>query len=405
MKTQDRAPGLLEEAEIWGGTLRRAVQQTVREFITNLTHEELAGVLGAAPWARTDTRVGYRHGERTRTVGTFAGPVDLTLPRARLTRPDGTTAEWESQIVPRYVRRAPDVNAAVLRCYFGGVNQRRMAAALRPLLKGVPLSKSAVSRLVGQLVSACEAWRHRSLADEDIVDLLCDGFHVKVRLGGKSVSVPVLAALGVRRSGEKVLLALELAGDEGTEAWALLVRDLVARGLRAPILAIIDGAPGLRAALVQAWPHLEIQRCTVHKARNLLAKAPAALRAEVAEDYRAFIYAATAAEVRAGHERFLRKWDKKCPGVATSLREAGDDLLTFTKFPPSQWKALRTTNALERLNQEFRRRVKTQGGFPSEAAVLVVLYGLVASGHVRYRRMDGWEQQADVILAFRKHAA
>ena len=405
MKTQDRTPTPLEEGPTWGESLRRQVQQTVRTFVEDLVEAELAGVLGAAPWARADARVGYRHGAKARTLSTKDGPVTLTLPRARLFAADGATTEWASAAVPRYQRRAPDVDATVLRCYLGGVNQRRMAAALRPLLQGVPLSKSAVSRVVGRLTAACEAWRERSLATEDIIDLLCDGFHVKVRLGGKMVGVPVLAVLGVRRSGEKVLLALELAGSESTDAWAGVVVGLVARGLRAPILAIIDGAPGLRAALGQAWPKLEIQRCTVHKARNLLAKAPAGLRSEVAEDYHAFVYAETAEAVREGYARFLRKWDKKCPGVAASLREAGEDLLTFTKFPPSQWKALRTTNALERLNQEFRRRVKTQGGFPSEAAVLTVLYGLVASGFVRYRRMDGWEDQAEVILAFRKQAA
>lgn len=389
----------------WAVALGQEIRRTVRAVIETGVREELAGVLAALPWGRTETRQGYRHGERTRTLGTAVGPLGLTLPRARLFRPDGATTEWESQLVPRYQRRAADVNAAVLRCYLGGVSQRRMATALRPLLKGLPLSKSAVSRLVGQLQSACDTWRQRSLADEAIVNLLLDGFNVKVRLGGKVVTVPVLGALGVRQNGERVLLALALAGSEATTAWEGLVQDLVARGLRTPILAIIDGSPGLHAALRAVWPRLEIQRCTVHKGRNLQGKVPAHLRAEVAADYKTFVYAATPEAVRTGYERFVRKWEKKCPGVAASLLEAGEELLTFTKFPPSQWKALRTTNALERLNGEFRRRVKTQGGFPSEAAVLVVLYGLVATGYVRYRKMVGWKDLADVVLAFSKHAA
>src|SRR5690606_22065005 len=145
-------------------------------------------------------------------------------------------------------------------------------------------------------------------------------------------------------------------------------------------------------ALRQHWTKIEIQRCTVHKLRNLEAKAPASLREELREDYRRMVYGKTAAEVEKARAAFARKWKLRCPAVVRSLEEAGDDLFTFLRFPKSQWKALRTTNALERINEEFRRRTKTQARLPSEDVVLLLLFGLLRSGKIKMRKIDGWEE-------------
>jgi len=133
------------------------------------------------------------------------------------------------------------------------------------------------------------------------------------------------------------------------------------------------------------------KRCTAHKLRNLTAKAPARLREELKEDYRRMIYAEDPAAVEKARTTFARKWKLRCPPVIASFDEAGDELFTFTRFPKSQWKALRTTNALERINGEFRRRTKTQSSLPSSDAVMLLLFGLLRSGAVKLRRMDGWE--------------
>jgi hypothetical protein len=143
------------------------------------------------------------------------------------------------------------------------------------------------------------------------------------------------------------------------------------------------------AALKVQWPTLAIQRCTNHKLWNLLAKAPAHLREELAEDYRRMIYATSREGVEQARVGFLGKWKLRCKAVSVSFEEAGDELFTFTAFPSSQWKALRTTNVLERINEEFRRRTKTQASLPSEEAVLFLLFGLLRSGQVRLRRLVG----------------
>ena len=153
--------------------------------------------------------------------------------------------------------------------------------------------------------------------------------------------------------------------------------------------------------LTALWgAELPIQRCTVHKHRNLLAHAPKTMHDELTEDYRDMIYAETAAEVETRRKAFLRKWRLKCRAVADSLEEAGERLFAFTRLDPSQWKSARTTNAIERLNEEFRRRVKTQTVLPCAETVPMLLWALLASGQICMRKVDGWETLSQPIEPF-----
>jgi transposase-like protein len=323
-------------------------------------------------------------------LGTSLGKTEFMMPRAVVFEGE-RRVEWRSAMIPRYARRAREVDAALLGLYFGGINTRKVKQAIRPLLRNSPLSKSAISRLVVRLKDYFEGWRRRRLAEEDIRYIYLDGTYVRVRCAGRSGSLPVLAAVGVRSTGEKVLLSLEVMGSESAAAWESFVGDLAARGLKRPELAIIDGNAGLAQALDRLWPGMPRQRCVVHKLRNLLGHAPKRLHDEIRADFHAITYAEDPAGARAAYEAFRRKWRRLSEGVARLLEEAGEELLTFTRFPTSQWKAIRTTNIIERLNQEFRRRIKTQGMFPTESSILVLLFGLVASGMVRMRRIGGYE--------------
>ncbi|WP_428539567.1 transposase [Profundibacter sp.] len=175
-------------------------------------------------------------------------------------------------------------------------------------------------------------------------------------------------------------------------------KDVDARGLKRPEFVIVDGAPGLEVALIALWGEdLPIQRCTVHKHRNLLAKAPKRMHDELTEDYRDMIYAKTPEEIATRRKAFLRKWRLKCKAVADSLEEAGDKLFTFTRLPQGQWKSARTTNAIERLNEEFRRRIKTQTVLPCAETVPMLLWALMASGQIVMRKVDGWETLAQPV--------
>jgi putative transposase len=300
-------------------------------------------------------------------------------------------------MLPRYARRAKSVNAALIGMYLGGVNTRRVKAVLRPLLRGTPLSKSAVSRLVQRLKEAFETWRQRPLDGRRFVVMYMDAIYLKARFAGKVSSVPVLAVVGVTAKGEKVLVSLEAKGAESQEAWRSLMEGLVERGLKvSPKLVIIDGNAGLRAAVAMTWPKADVQRCTVHKLRNLLSHAPEHAHEAIREGFHRIVYATSLGEAKAAYEQMLKLWRKQGEAVARSLEEAGEELLTFFKYPESQWKALRTTNAIERLNLEFRRRIKTQSSFPTAEAALLLLFGLVVSGQVKMRRIDGWKELPNV---------
>ena len=161
--------------------------------------------------------------------------------------------------------------------------------------------------------------------------------------------------------------------------------------MKVPSFVIIDGATGLEKAVGLVWPEALVQRCTVHKHRNLLAHAPERLHEEISTDYNDMIYAGIAKEVEARRKSFIRKWRLKCRAVADSLEEAGDRLFTFTRLPDSQWRSARTTNAVERLHEEFKRRIKTQTVLPSAETAAMLFWALLASGQITMRKVDGWQ--------------
>jgi transposase-like protein len=390
-----KKPGDEKEIPAFGpDSIEMAMRLWIRDTIEGLVNQELDAALGAVKSARVgEMRQGYRHGARERMLTTSLGPTTIAMPRARVRGAEGTSGEWRNETVRRYQRRSTRVDEAILGVYLAGGNTRRIKGALAPLLRGGPLSKDAVSRLVGRLREDFETWRARDLADEDIRYVFMDGWYPKVRIGGRRERVPVLVTLGVRANGDRVVLDMRLVGEESAASWTEVVASLVAHHLARPVLAVIDGNPGPSSALRSHWPGIATQRCTAHKLRNLQAKVPARVREELTEDYRRMIYGETVAVVEHERTRFTKKWQLRCPAVVESLKEAGDELFTFLhlRFPRSQWKALRTTNALERINEEFRRRTKTQASLPGQDAVLLLLFGLLRSGQVKLRALVGYQ--------------
>jgi putative transposase len=387
--------------------LQEQLRGWVRTAIEALVREELAAVLQATRYARQaeGMRQGYRHASRDRQMATSVGPTAVTVPRARLFDDQGTPSiEWQSTLLPRYQRRTRVIDQSLVGAYLAGANTRRVRGALAPLLGKAPISKSTVSRVLRSLREGFESWRQRPLADEQVVYVLLDAIAVKVRIDRRVACVPVLVAMGVRQSGEKVLLALQLMGSESKAAWTTFVEDLAARGVTDPVLVIMDGNAGLRYAVGQTWPRAAVQRCVVHKLRNLEAHAPKRLVTELRGDFHAITEAETLAAARRAYDRFRRVWRTRAESVVRSLEEAGLELLTFYAFPRAQRRSLRTTNAIERLHEEFRRRVKTQAAQPHEQSVLRLFFGLYASGQIILRKIDGWVDLPQV-LARRASAA
>jgi putative transposase len=390
----------------WFDPIETEVRARAREFIEDLIRGELDDALARPRYHRskkaTDEGMaavtGHRHGSRMRSLtGTF-GPVEIEVPRARLNTSEGGTREWKSQALRAYQRRTLAADALIASCYLAGTNTRRVRRALTALFGGT-VGKDTVSRTWRKVKGDWDAWNTRSLADEPIVRLILDGTVVRVRLDRKATSISLLVVLGVREDGQKVLLAIKSMGGESAEAWRSVLDDLVRRGLRRPEFLIADGAAGLDKAIAAVWDGVPVQRCTVHKHRNLLAHAPERLHEEITADYNDMIYAATCEEIAACRKAFIRKWRLKHRAVADSLEEAGERLFAFTRLPPSQWRSARTTNAIERLHEEFKRRIKTQTVLPSADTAAMLFWALLASGQINMRKVDGWQTLATQPIA------
>jgi len=385
-------PSVIKMEDLMGtDSLTDALREKVREMILTLAETELTEVLAALPYERTGNRKGYRNGSKQRSLTTGLGKTTIDMPRARIVTDEGEK-EWESTLINRYQRRAASVDSALLGAYLTGTNQRRIKGALSPLLRGAPLSKSAISRVVGRLKGVFEEWRKRSLGEERIIFLYLDAIALRVRIARKVVSAPVLVALGVRANGHKEILDMELLVSESSDAWGGIIAGLVDRGLRRPRLCITDGNKGLRSAVETQWPGIAVQRCTVHKLRNIEKYVPKHSIEEVKADYNRIVYADSLEAARKAYSEFIVKWSKLAPKAAESLDEAGEELLTFYRFPQSQWKSLRTTNVIERLNGEFRRRVKTQCSLPNTQAAELLFFGLLFNGHIKMQRISGWQE-------------
>ena len=387
----------------WFDPIEAKLRDRTRDFLQTMFEAELEETLARSRYARRarsasdgspgPSVTGHRHGRRSRSLlGTF-GQVTIAVPRARLNTPGGATTEWKSRALRAYQRRTLAADALIAGCYLAGTNTRRVRRALASLFGGA-VSKDTVSRVWRKVKSDWDAWNARSLADEPIVRLILDGTVVRVRLDRKATSISLLVIIGVRADGQKILLAIKAMGGESTDAWRAVLDDLIRRGLRRPEFLIVDGAPGLENAIAAVWDGVPAQRCTVHKHRNLLAHAPERLHDEITADYNDMIYATTREEVEARRKAFVRKWRLKHRAVADSLQEAGDRLFTFTRLPPSQWRSVRTTNAIERLHEEFKRRIKTQTVLPSADTAAMLFWALLASGQINMRKVDGWQTLA-----------
>jgi transposase-like protein len=388
----------------WFDPIEAGVRDRVRGFIQAMIEGELDETLMRPRYGRRLASssgkddglaaiTGHRHGHRSRSLTGSFGRTEIAVPRARLVGADGETTEWKSKVLRTYQRRTLVADALIASAYLAGTNTRRVRRALKALF-AEGIGKDVVSRVWRRVKSDWDAWNTRSLAEEPIVRLILDGTVVRVRLDRKATTISLLVVIGVRADGQKMLLAIKSMGGESTEAWRAVLDDLIKRGLRRPQFLIVDGAPGLEKALAVVWEGVPVQRCTVHKHRNLLAHAPERLHEEVTADYTDMIYAATPKEIETRRKAFIRKWRLRYRPVADCLEEAGDRLFSFTRLPASQWRSARTTNAIERLHEEFKRRIKTQTVLPSADTAAMLFWALLASGQINMRKVDGWHTLA-----------
>jgi putative transposase len=365
------------------------VREGVKAVLEEVLQEEMTEHLEAGYRELTPTRRGERNGYYTRNLVTPAGKIErLTVPRDR-------EGEFITELFERYKRMTGDVEEAILEMYLSGISVRKVAGITDALSK-VRIGKDAVSRIASRLEGQQRDWRKRSLEEKRYPYLYLDATYLKVRWGASVANLAFLACVGVDEEGFREVLAVEVAASEKGAAYASLLRGLIDRGLSGVRLVVSDDHEGIKAAVAGGLPGVKWQRCIVHFERNVLAHVPASSTAEVAEDLKAIFKVRRQKTARALAEEFVELHGKRFP-KAVSVFEAGiEDALSYLSFPGSHHARIRSTNMLERLFKEVKRRTKVVGVFPNErsASTLATEIALRSSEEwtlKRYLTMDALE--------------
>ena len=346
------------------GFLREVLERVLQEMLeAQMTHH-----IGAAPYERSATRSGHRNGYKPRTLRTRVGTLKLLVPQDR----EGT---FSTRLFSRYQRNEKALVLALMEMYIEGVSTRKVKEVTEELC-GTSFSKSLVSSLAGSLDSELSAWRNRPLEAKAYPYVFVDARYEKVRVDGKVVSQGVLIVSAVRNDGFREICAVEVADTESEATYHELFRSLKARRLKGVQLVVSDDHEGLKAAIARHFQGASWQRCQVHYARNLLGMVGHDRRKELAEGLRG-VFAAPSREValRLAHE-LAERWGESYPKVADHLEEHVEECLSCLTFPESHRRRIRTTNGLERLNQEIKRRTRVVRIFPNRASCLRLVTAL-----------------------------
>ena len=303
---------------------------------------------------------------------------------------------FESRVLPLFERRTKEVRELIPELYLHGLAEGDFDLALRGLLgEDAPLSKPTIRRLKAVWAEEFEGWRNRSLEGREVVYVWADGIYVKAGLERDKAAL--LVVIGAMSDGTKEVLALTSGYRESTEAWTAVFRDLMARGLGEPRLAVADGNPGIWAAVAQVWPGAEEQRCWNHKVRNVLDRLPKREQNEAKELLRAIAYAPSMAEALKARDAFSKRYKAWYPKAVETLEDDWDRLVTFYRFPESHWKHLRTTNVVESPFASVRLRTGAAKRFKRVEHATALIWKLLAVAEKRFRRLDAPHQLKDVF--------
>jgi transposase-like protein len=347
------------------GFLREMIERTLQALLET----EMSAHLGAERYERGEERRGYRNGTKPRTLITRVGTLQLAVPQDR----DGT---FSTELFARYQRSEQALVSTLMEMYLQGVSTRKVAAITEELC-GVSFSKSQVSALTSRLDGDLAAWRNRRLDAQSYPYLTVDARYEHVRVDGRVVSQGVLIVAGVRGDGQREILAVDVADTESDASYQRLFESLKERGVHGVELVTSDDHKGLRSAIGKHFQGASWQRCQVHVTRNLLALVPQRRRREVADDLRAIFAASTRTQAMAAAQAAADRWRPTHPALASRLEEDLEEALTCLSFPAEHRRRIRTTNGLERLNQELKRRTRVVRIFPNRASLLRLVTALV----------------------------
>jgi transposase-like protein len=370
---------LFSTARDLGEILEDVARLGARLLLQAALEAEVTEFLGRDRYARGErTRPGYRNGHAELTVKTTAGPVTLERPKLR-----GVCDPFVSRLLGKGVARSNALESLVIAGFVRGLSVRDVEASLADALgPEAALSKSTVARVCQAIKDEFAAWNQRDLHNIELDYLYLDGSHFKMHAGARAE--PVLVAWGVTTHGSPVLLGLAPAAGEAHDAWADFLGGLVDRGLRAPVLVISDGAPGLIGAVEMVFPHSLRQRCLVHRARNLLAKVPVGAQVEVKvafwqifDDIDQPAGQAAVDEATRRAQAFADRYSKVYPAAVRCITDTLPELTVHLRFPRQHWRRIRHSNFIERTFGETRRRTKVIGRLPGETSCLSLVWAVL----------------------------
>jgi transposase-like protein len=344
-------------------------------------------------------RVGWRNGYEPKQVQSEAGLLELAVPQLRRTEDP-----FQPKVTGRLQTRTADLESLVRGMYVRGLSTQDVSALYADTFGGSRLSKSTVSRVTQQLNQDFETWRRRDLSDLPVVYVFLDGQYHAARQGTDEKE-GVLSAYALLDDGRPVLLHLDLGPRESYDAWLSFLQDLVGRGLRAPLLVVMDGAAGLVKAVKRVWPHAYRQRCQVHKMRNILAKLPRLMQAKMKGlVQQVFLATSYAVALKRGRD-LIAKFKDRYPAAMECLERDLEECVTYLRFPEAHHRRIRTTNRLERLNGEGRRRTKVIPRFPTERSCLTLLYASLMAASKLWRGLPMTAAMLRQLAQLRTEAA
>lgn len=382
------------EGEFEALSLDALAREGARRMLMQALEAEVASYIEQHSSARDDAgrALVVRNGKaKARTVTFGAGTVQVQAPRVndkRVTE-SGERQRFTSKILPPYMRRSPKVAEVLPVLYLRGLSTGDFKEALGSLLgkDAAGLSSTNIARLTNAWDADYQAFKRQRLDDRDYVYIWADGIHFNVRL--EEDRLCTLVIIGVRPDGRKELVAVEDGYRESTDSWATVLRDLKARGMRAPVVAVGDGALGFWAAMRNVWPKTREQRCWVHRMGNVLDKLPKRLQPKAKKMLQEAMNAETKKDAEREIERFAAAFEAKYPKAVASLRRDQDKLLTYFEFPAEHWRHLRTTNVIESPFATVRLRQRVTKGAGSRTKALLMAFKLLEMAQLRWRRVNG----------------
>jgi putative transposase len=357
------------------------VRQAAETVYQALIEAELTDAIGAGLHERSDTRSNQRNGHRSRILSTTAGDLELRIPKLR-------TGSFFPSLLERRRRVDQALFAVVMEAYLHGVSTRKVDDLVKALGADTGISKSEVSRICADLDTEVGAFRDRSLAGQHFPYVFLDATYCKARVNHRIVSQAVVIATGVRADGWREVLGFAVGDSEDGAFWTAFLRSLKARGLGGVQLVISDAHTGLKQAISAVLIGSSWQRCRVHFLRNVLAQVPKGSAEMVAAAVRTIFAQPDAAHVREQLGVIAGMLGRQSVKVESMLRDAAEDLLAFTSFPPAHWKKIWSTNPLERLNKEVKRRIDVVGVFPNPEALLRLAGAVLVEAHDEWQATD-----------------